>query len=176
MGAQLRRDNPTLEAGASVAGSGARGIRYDEPEQREKKAAPMLPFGEEPPVREEEIVRLVDAFYSKVRRDRVLAPVFANAIAPDAWPAHLAKMHDFWSSAMRTSGRYKGNPLAVHAEVESLEEAMFEPWLTHFHETAAELFPPEIAALFRAKSERIAESLKRGLFLRHARGGPPACP
>lgn len=136
----------------------------------------MLPFGEAPRVSEEDIVRLVDAFYVKVRRDCVLAPVFDRAIAAEAWPAHLSKMYDFWSSVMRTSGRYKGNPLAVHALVEGLEESMFEPWLTLFRETAAEIFSPEIAGLFRIKSERIAESLKLGLFLRLERDGASASP
>lgn len=126
----------------------------------------MPPVIEEPPVNEDEIVRLVDAFYAKIRRDPILAPVFERAIAPDAWPKHLAKMYDFWSSVMRTSGRYKGNPLGVHAQVKGLEEGMFEPWLQLFRETAGELFSPEVAAIFREKSERIAESLKLGLFLR----------
>jgi hemoglobin len=134
----------------------------------------MPPLIEEPLVSEEEIVRLVDAFYAKIRRDQILAPVFERAIAPDAWPVHLAKMYDFWSSVMRTSGRYKGNPLAVHGQVEGLEETMFEPWLKLFRETAGELFPPEVAGVFREKSERIAESLKLGLFLRLQ--PPPARP
>ena len=126
----------------------------------------MPPLIEEPLVSEDEIVRLVDAFYAKIRRDPILAPVFDRAIAPDAWPMHLAKMYDFWSSVMRTSGRYKGNPLAVHGQVKGLEEAMFEPWLALFRETADELFSPEVVEVFREKSERIAESLKLGLFLR----------
>lgn len=119
-------------------------------------------------VTEDEIVELVDAFYAKVRRDAVLAPVFERAIAPDAWPVHLAKMYDFWSSVMLTSGRYKGNPLAVHLQVDGLEASMFPRWLTLFRATAEELLSPELAASFRLKSERIAESLKLGLFF------PPA--
>ncbi|MGH7036162.1 MAG: group III truncated hemoglobin [Stellaceae bacterium] len=133
----------------------------------------MPPLIAEPLVSEDEIVRLVDAFYVKVRRDPILAPVFERAIAPDAWPTHLAKMYDFWSSVMRTSSRYKGNPLAVHAQVKGLEEGMFEPWLALFRETAGELFAPEVAGVFREKSERIAESLKLGLFLR-LQQPPPA--
>jgi hemoglobin len=165
-GSALPRENPIAEAGASVAGSRGCERQYDGPEQGERKAAAMPPVIEEPLVSEDEIVRLVDAFYAKVRRDPILAPVFERAIAADAWPKHLAKMYDFWSGVMRTSGRYKGNPLAVHAQVMGLEEGMFEPWLALFRETACELFSPEVAAAFREKSERIAESLKLGLFLR----------
>jgi len=117
-------------------------------------------------ISEEGIVALVDAFYAKVRQDAVLGPVFERAIAADAWPAHLAKMYDFWSSVMLTTGRYKGNPLAVHVKVEGLEKELFPRWLALFRATAEGLFPAEIAASFRLKSERIAESLQLGLFFR----------
>ena len=120
---------------------------------------------------ESQIVTLVDAFYAKVRRDDVLAPIFERAIAPDSWPVHLAKMYDFWSSVMLTTGRYKGNPLAVHLRVDGLEAGMFARWLALFRATAEELFAPELAASFREKSERIAESLKLGLFYRPGLGG-----
>lgn len=113
---------------------------------------------------EERIVALVDAFYAKVRTDETLGPIFARAIAPEAWPAHLAKMYDFWSSVMLTTGRYKGNPMAAHMQVEGIAESLFPRWLALFRATAEELFPPDVAAIFRLKSERIAESLKLGLF------------
>jgi hemoglobin len=124
-----------------------------------------------PAVTESQIVSLVDAFYAKVRRDEVLAPIFERAIAPDAWPVHLGKMYDFWSSVMLTTGRYKGNPLAVHMRLAGIEPAMFARWLALFRATAEELFSAELAASFREKSERIAESLKLGLFYRPALGG-----
>lgn len=56
---------------------------------------------------------LVDCFYLRVRRDLTLGPIFADAIAADAWPAHLQKMYAFWSSVMLTSGRYKGDPVGT---------------------------------------------------------------
>jgi hemoglobin len=115
--------------------------------------------------REDQIVQLVDAFYGKVRRDAVLGPVFDKAIAPDEWPAHLAKMYDFWSSVMLTTGRYKGNPMAAHVK-HAIEPAFFDRWLALWRETAAELFAPPIADRFRDKAERIAESLKLALFFR----------
>jgi len=119
---------------------------------------------------EEQIVELVDAFYAKIRQHEILGPVFEKNIAPEAWPAHLAKMYDFWSSVMRTSGRYKGNPLAAHAQVTGLEEPLFALWLALFRATAEELFPPELAAVFRLKSENIAKSLKLGLFFQPLSG------
>ena len=59
------------------------------------------------------IRQLVDAFYTKVRLDPELAPIFARAI-PGDWQPHLTKMYAFWSSVMLTTGRYKGSPVVKH--------------------------------------------------------------
>ena len=117
-------------------------------------------------ITEATIVHLVDAFYAKVRRDPVLRPVFENAIAEPAWPAHLRRMYAFWSSVMLTSGRYKGNPVAVHQCVEGIEPDLFARWLDLFEATAAEMFVPALAEEFASKARRIAESLRLALFFR----------
>ena len=117
-------------------------------------------------VTEASIVLLVDRFYANVRRDPALGPVFNAAIADDAWPAHLATMQRFWSSVMLTSGRYAGNPMAVHRAVRGLERPMFAQWLALFEATAADLFAPALAASFAEKARRIARSLEMVLFHR----------
>jgi hemoglobin len=117
-------------------------------------------------VTEDTIKAQVDAFYARVRRDAVLGPVFAEAIADDAWPRHLEKMYAFWSSVMLTSGRYKGDPVSTHLKVTAIEPPMFGNWLDLFEVTAAELFVPGIAEHFACKARRIAESLKLAMFFR----------
>jgi hemoglobin len=115
-------------------------------------------------VTEESIKALVDGFYARVRRDPALGPIFANAIADDAWPAHLEKMYAFWSSVMLTSGRYKGNPVAVHHKVAGIAPPLFGNWRDLFEATAAEIFEPAITDRFAGAARRIAESLKLALF------------
>ena len=115
-------------------------------------------------ITDEAITRLVDGFYASVRQDPQLAPVFNRAIAETAWPAHLDTMYRFWSSVILTSGRYKGNPMAVHMGVAGIEPSLFPRWLALFEAKAKELFAPELAAAFIAKARRIAESLKLALF------------
>src|SRR4051794_15341429 len=76
----------------------------------------------------EEAIRLmVDRFYGRVRSDAVLGPVFARALGEgdEAWVAHLARLSDFWSSLMLTSGRYHGDPFSAHLRVPHLELTMF---------------------------------------------------
>ena len=122
-------------------------------------------------ITEESIAALIDRFYTAIRRDPVLGPVFENAIAEDAWPKHLATMRNFWSSVMLTSGRYSGNPVSVHRAVQGLERPMFARWLALFEATAADLFAPDQAALFADKANRIATSLQLAIF--HRLGAPP---
>jgi len=125
---------------------------------------------------EDGIRLLVDRFYAKVRDDAALGPVFTHAIAEDAWPAHLATMCDFWSSLMLTSGRYHGNPVAVHKRVDGIAPALFERWLALFAETCAELFDEELAAAFLDKARRVATSLQLALFYRPEHDRPRAAP
>jgi hemoglobin len=124
-----------------------------------------------PTITEDSITTLVDAFYARVRRHPALAPVFAAAIAEEEWPEHLGTMQRFWSSVMLASGRYSGNPVALHRAVAGIERPLFADWLALFTETAAELFDAGPALEFAAKAQRIATSLQLALF--HRLGDPP---
>jgi len=109
--------------------------------------------------------RLVHEFYSRVRRDEQLGPIFNDAIAD--WPEHLAKLHAFWSSVMLTSGRYKGQPVPAHLKHrDRITPALFQRWLALWGETAREMMTPDAAAALEAKAARIAESLQLALFFR----------
>lgn len=114
------------------------------------------------------IERLVRRFYDRARHDPLLGPVFTRAIGEDdaAWEAHFARLTDFWSSIMLRSGRYTGDPFSTHLRLPDIAPHMFERWLELFHQTCAELFTPDIAAAFGEKAERIARSLRIGLFER----------
>ena len=114
-------------------------------------------------VTEADIRRMVETFYDKVRRDPVLAPVFEAAIGPD-WGPHLRLMSDFWSGVLRMTGRYKGKPLQVHRALPDLRPAHFDRWLALFRLTAAETQAPVAAALFVQRAERIAATLRQGIF------------
>jgi hemoglobin len=114
---------------------------------------------------------LIDRFYAAIRLDPVLAPIFEAAIQPEEWKEHLATMRRFWSSVMLTSGRYSGNPVAVHRAVLGIERPMFPHWLSLFETTARELFAPDLAEQFAVRSRRIAGSLELAIF--HRLGSPP---
>jgi hemoglobin len=121
-------------------------------------------------VTEEMIHRVVHAFYAEVRRDPALGPIFNGAIA-DRWDEHLAKLCDFWSSVLLMTGRFKGQPMAVHAALPDARPTHFARWLHLFSQTVRRECPQEAAALFEAKSQMIAESLQLGIAA--ARGELP---
>lgn len=122
-------------------------------------AAPGVAAG----ITEPMIESLVGHFYARVRRDDMLGPIFNKAI--DDWPEHLRKLSAFWSSVTLMSGKYKGQPMVVHAGIPEITDAHFARWLELFKSSAAELCPEPAAALFIDRANRIAESLKLGIAI-----------
>lgn len=116
-------------------------------------------------IKEADLKRLVNLFYSRVRQDPELGPVFNDAVSD--WPEHLEKLADFWSSVMLTSGRYKGRPVPAHMQHQArITPAMFARWLELWRRTTEDVMPPAAAAALQAKAARIAESLQLALFWR----------
>jgi len=134
--------------------------------------------GDAPVTDEAEIALLVRTFYTRIRADAVLGPIFDGVIGDD-WEPHLLKMIDFWSSVMLTTGRYKGQPMRAHLKLKQVTPAHFERWLKLFRETADAVCAPEAADRFAEKAGRIAESLQMGMFFKPVLHDPErrgACP
>jgi hemoglobin len=124
-----------------------------------------------PELSEEQIGALLDLFYTKVRADPELGPIFGRAITDEEWPAHMKTIQDFWSAVMLKSGRYRGNPLQVHKEVEGISPALFQRWLALFDGTCREMLEPALAERMHGRAVQIADSLKAGLFFRPGAAG-----
>jgi len=73
---------------------------------------------------------------------------------------------------MLISGRFKGNPVEKHRRLNGIEPRLFDRWVQLFGETCNEVLDDDVAAVFRAKAARIAESLKLALFYRPDRPWP----
>ncbi|QWG16885.1 group III truncated hemoglobin [Bradyrhizobium sediminis] len=106
------------------------------------------------------IERLVRGFYTRVRSDAVLGPVFEARIHD--WEPHLQRMFAFWSSVALMSGRYHGTPMAKHMPL-PVDADHFDRWLALFEETAREVCSPEAATHFVELARRIAASLELGI-------------
>lgn len=93
---------------------------------------------------------LVNSFYSKVRVDELLGPIFNAHISDDKWPEHLDKLTDFWETNLFGVAKFKGNPTQKHINVDknlnySIEQKHFGRWLQIWFETIDELYEGEYA-------------------------------
>lgn len=124
--------------------------------KRLSRSGSLLPEG-----LDEALIRtVVDRFYALARHDEVIGPVFRRAVPDDRWQAHLDTIADFWSSMLLGSGRYQGRPMPKHLALPELSDAHFQRWLALFRFTVNELCPPDIAALFIDRSERVGNSFR----------------
>lgn len=130
----------------------------------ERRAAFDAKVRAETGIDEAMIAHLVDAFYDQVRADPLIGPIFEERIAD--WPTHLEKMRAFWSSVALMSGRYHGQPMAVHQPM-PVDARHFDRWLDLWEETARTVCPPRARALFVGRARRIAASLEAGVAVRH---------
>ncbi len=106
----------------------------------------------------DEIVRLVDRFYGKVRDDETLGFIFDKVAAVD-WDAHLPKMYAFWQTVLFRDGGFRGDPIGRHARLVPLTEMgrkQFDRWLELFRETVDELFAGENAGHIKRCAEDMA--------------------
>jgi hemoglobin len=109
---------------------------------------------------EEEVSELVHSFYDAVRQDAVLGPIFQRHVAD--WDAHLPKMVDFWSSALRGTARFRGSPMPKHVALPGLSKELFKHWLALFRQTTGRLRNRAMAERASDLAGRIAESLWYG--------------
>jgi hemoglobin len=109
-------------------------------------------------INNENLYQLVDEFYAKIRLHTELGKIFKQVITN--WEEHLVKITEFWKGVMMKEGNYEGNPLKAHLQLPNFNLELFGEWLRLFHETADEIFTPEISAEFKAKSNAIAFNLK----------------
>lgn len=103
----------------------------------------------------EDVKKLVDTFYGKVRNDGLLAPIFNERIQ-DRWPQHLEKMYTFWQTLLLEEHTYFGSPFPPHAGL-PVEHTHFAQWMQLFTETVDELFEGEKAREAKWRAGKMAE-------------------
>ena len=102
-----------------------------------------------------DVKELVNAFYTKVKQDELLAPVFNGRIQGD-WQPHLEKMYSFWQTVLLEDKTYYGSPFPPHAEL-PIEHVHFQQWLHLFTDAIETLFKGEKAKEAKWRAEKMAE-------------------
>lgn len=110
----------------------------------------------------EDIYLLVTSFYKKIRKDKVLGPIF-NSIIVD-WEAHFEVLTDFWESQLLVRRKYLGNPIEVHQQVDSkmnnsITSEHFGLWLNLWFETLDELFTGELVWIAKNRAQKMSTML-----------------
>ena len=97
---------------------------------------------------------LVNDFYSGIREDELLGPIF-NGIIGDRWPEHLGKMYSFWETVLLGNHSYSGAPFMPHARL-PLEQKHFDRWLALFDQTVDRHFEGVVADDAKARAAKMA--------------------
>jgi hemoglobin len=115
-------------------------------------------------INEEYISILVDKFYTKVRANPDIGPIFGARIG-DNWEPHLEKMKTFWASVMLRTGAYGGKPMQVHVGVTEAKPGHFLTWINLFEETLVETAPSgKVVELFMERATMMSSRLQAVMF------------
>src|SRR5688572_19092883 len=116
----------------------------------------------------EDIRKLVDAFYEKVRQDELLGPIFNDRIQ-DRWPQHLEKMYAFWQMVLLHEQAYHGSPFPPHAQL-PIDQSHFERWMELFIATVDTLFAGEKANDAKWRAGKMAQMFQSKIEYYRTRG------
>ncbi|MHC0440107.1 group III truncated hemoglobin [Flavobacterium sp. 3-210] len=110
---------------------------------------------------------LVHQFYAKIRADEEIGFYFNKMISD--WDAHLEKLTDFWETNLFAIRKYKGNPHAVHNEVDEhfgakITANEFGIWLNHWFQTIDEHFEGENADTLKRRARKMSTFLYMSMF------------
>lgn len=113
-----------------------------------------------------DINKLVNMFYAKVRKDDLLGSIFNSHIPEEEWPAHLQKLTDFWETNLFGIPKFKGSPTQKHIRVDknlnhTVEQLHFGRWLQLWFTTVNELYEGELAE----KAKNSARKMATGQYL-----------
>lgn len=110
-----------------------------------------------------DIVRLVEAFYTRAFADDLIGHIFTEVVHMDL-ARHLPIMADFWQTVLFRAGLYNRNALKIHFDIDAKEPLTlehFNRWLQLWTATVDELFCGEKAELAKVQAHRIAGSIHR---------------
>ncbi|HBQ36087.1 MAG TPA: globin family protein [Rhodobacteraceae bacterium] len=117
------------------------------------------------PITAEQIDQVMQVFYTSVRRDETLGPIFHGHIGTDAdvWREHIAKIGSFWYKGLLRQGDYQGNPMSAHTKAGDIYSHHFDIWLGLFDAALNQVLPEETAAQWSTLAHRMGKGLRMGV-------------
>jgi hemoglobin len=115
----------------------------------------------------EDIEKLVNEFYQRVREDDSIGFIFNSVVSID-WHKHLPVMCDFWDNILFFSGKYTGNPMDLHKNlhcIRPISSKHFSRWLQLFTDTVDDFYTGEKAELAKQRAKSISMIIEEKLIL-----------
>lgn len=119
----------------------------------------------------EDVAKIVREFYSKVRQDELLGPIF-NGIISD-WEPHLEHITAFWNMTLFGGKGYSGNPITMHQQVDdkmnnTIEAFHFGTWIELWFLTINDLFEGENAEILKRRARKMQTGLLVAIYQHRA--------
>lgn len=109
------------------------------------------------------IAGLVRRFYTDVRSDALLGPVFEPHLRAH-WDGHLVRMTDFWCAAMKVQRGFRGHVYGKHMALPGITPAHLGRWLWLWRRDSAALMEPAAAARLQRVAVGVARVMHLGWF------------
>ncbi|WP_313672319.1 group III truncated hemoglobin [Sphingobacterium multivorum] len=103
----------------------------------------------------DDIKVLVDQFYTTIRKDTLLGPIFKARIQ-DNWAIHLEKMYSFWQTILLDEHSYFGSPFPPHINL-PIDAQHFGQWLNLFEVTVDCLYSGQKAEEAKWRAQKMAQ-------------------
>ena len=109
----------------------------------------------------DDIIKLVDAFYKKVKVDATIGYIFTDIVQTN-WETHLPRMYDFWENILFSTGNFDGNPMMTHKELNQkvhMDFTHFNRWNNLFKETVDGMFKGEKTEEIKVRAMNISKAM-----------------
>ena len=113
----------------------------------------------------EDLLFLMEAFYSKMMKDEQIGYIFTEVAELDL-SHHLPLLADFWNNALFHTGGYKNNVVQIHKDLsdkETLTPEHFKQWQFLLGETIDEHFRGEIAEKMKLRASQVGMTMQAKL-------------
>jgi hemoglobin len=113
----------------------------------------------------EDLLFLMEAFYSKMLKDEQIGYIFTEVAKLDL-EHHLPLLADFWNNALFHSGGYKNNVVQIHKDLsakEYLKPEHFKQWQELLAETIDANYQGEIAEKMKLRANQVGMTIQAKL-------------
>ncbi len=114
-----------------------------------------------------DVAVIVHDFYTKVRADELLGPIFNEVISD--WDEHLERLIDFWEMSLFGGRKYTGNPLTAHQSADDKVGNVITPyhfgtWLNLWFETIESHFEGDNATIMKRRARKMQTPIMIAIF------------